>query len=182
MDEDKELTVGDIMTRGVICVDVLDTVKGAAEVMSKNDISAVMVTEKGKGVGIITERDITKKIVAEGENPKNIPSRDIMTSPIITVAPDASIDDAARLMRDNDIRRLIVEYDGKIVGVLSEFDIVRIEPALHMLIREKVKWSLAKNYSAGAGSVTGACEECENYSESLRIIDGRMVCEDCLSE
>lgn len=182
MDEEKELTVGDIMTRGVICVDVLDTVKGAAEVMSKNDISAVMVNENGKGVGIITERDITKKIVAEGENPKNIASRDIMTSPIITVAPNAGIDDAARLMRDNDIRRLIVSHKDKIVGVLSEFDIVRIEPALHMLIRERVMWNLADKYYDGAGSVTGACEECENYSESLRVIDGRMLCSDCLSK
>ena len=181
MDEEKELSVGDIMTRGVICVDVMDTVKGAAEVMSRNDISAVMVTKNGKGLGIITERDITKKIVAEGEDPKTIAAKDVMTAPIITVQPSSSIDEAACLMRDSDIRRLIVENKGKIVGVLSEFDIVRIEPALHHLIREKAKWSLKDNYSEGAGTVTGHCEECENYTEKLRVIDGRVLCDDCLS-
>jgi len=181
MDEDKELFVGDIMTRGVICVDVLDTVKKAAEVMTKNDISAVMVSQKGKGVGIITERDITTKIVAMGEDPKAIASRKIMTKPLITISPRASIEDAARLMRDKDVRRLLVEDKGRIIGVLSEFDIVRIEPALHLLIREKSSWNLAKNYSEGVGTVSGMCEECENYVENLRSIDGRMLCDDCLS-
>jgi CBS domain-containing protein len=182
MDEEKELLVGDAMTRGVICVDIADTVRSAAEVMTKNDISAVIVTKKGEGVGIITERDITTKVVAEGKDAKSISVKDILTKPLITIKPNSSIDEAARLMRDKNIRRLVVEDKGKIVGVLSEFDIVRIEPALHMLIREKSTWSITENYSKGAGSVAGVCEECENYSENLRSLDGRMLCEDCAPE
>ncbi|MFH1834610.1 MAG: CBS domain-containing protein [Methanobacteriota archaeon] len=182
MDEEKELLVGDAMTRGVICVDIGDNVKSVAEVMTKNDISSVIVTEKGDGVGIVTERDITTKIVAGGKDPKMVSVEEIMTRPLITVKPDTSIDDAARIMRDRDIRRLIVEDKDKIMGVLSEFDIVRIEPALHLLIREKSKWNIAEKFFEGAGSVSGSCEECENYSENLRVIDGRMLCDDCLSE
>jgi predicted transcriptional regulator len=182
MDEEKELLVGDAMTRGVICVDVSDTVKTAAEVMSKNNISAVIVTKKGGGIGIITERDIIVKIVTKGKDAGKVTAKQVMTSPLITISPSASIDEAAKLMRDKDIRRLVVESKGKVIGVLSEFDIVKIEPALHMLIREKSKWSIADVLRGGVGAVSGICEECENYSENLRSQDGRMLCEDCLSE
>lgn len=182
MDTEKVLLVGDAMTRGVICVDLKDTVESAAEVMEKNDISAVVVTDKGEGVGIITERDIITKIVTKAKDARNVAVKDIMTQPLITVKPDSDIDEAARVMRDKDIRRLVVSDKGKIVGVLSEFDIVRVEPAMHLLIREKSRWNILDTHSGRTGTVTGICEECENYSEKLRILDGRMLCEDCLSE
>ncbi|MFH1404008.1 MAG: CBS domain-containing protein [Candidatus Altiarchaeota archaeon] len=179
MDEIKDLSVGDVMTRGVICVDVGDTVKNAAEVMKKNDISSVIVVEKGDGVGIVTERDIISKIVAEGKSPETSKIADVMTSPIITINPGADVDDAARIMRDKNIRRILVKDKGKIVGVISEFDIVRVEPALHLLIREHAKWSISEATAASEGKVTGICETCENYSESLVNVDGRLLCDEC---
>jgi len=179
MGEQEDLKVGDAMTRGVICVDVEDTVQKAAEVMKKNDISSVIVIKKGDGVGIVTERDIISKIVAESKDPKRIKISSVMTSPLITIGPEAGIDDAARVMRDKDIRRLVVIKKGKIVGVISEFDIVKVEPALHTLIREKSQWDITSAFAAGEGSVTGICEVCGEYSESLKSVDGRMTCEEC---
>ena len=181
-DKEDELVVWDVMTRGVICVDVKDTVLAAAQVMEKNEISSVIVTEEGDAVGIITERDIITKVVTKGKDVAKVGADAIMTSPLVTVKPDASIDDAARMMRDNDIRRLIVEDKGKVVGVLSEFDIVRVEPALHLLIREHKQWHLHEAAAAGEGEVSGICEACENYSENLTSMDGRMLCEDCRPE
>ncbi len=182
MKDVEDITVRDAMTRGVICVDYKDTVQEAAEVMKKNDISAVIVTKKGEGVGVITERDIICKLVAANKNPNRVAASDVMTSPLITIKPDASIDDAAKTMRDKDIRRLVVKDKDRIIGVLSEFDIVRIEPALHLLIREQYEWKLHDKDAATEGQVSGVCESCETYSETLKSIDGRLLCDECAPE
>ncbi len=163
MREIDEITVGDAMTKGVICVDVEDSVKLAAEVMKKNDISGLLVTKKGDGIGVITERDIISKIVAEGKRPESTPVNDVMSSPLITVSPQASIDDAARLMRDKDIRRLLVEDKGRIIGILSEFDIVKIEPALHLLLKERYAWDISKSQAIAEGRVVGLDDDCGDY-------------------
>jgi CBS domain-containing protein len=155
MEEIEDITVGDAMTKGVICVDVDDSVKLAAEVMKKNDISGILVTKKGEGIGVITESDIIKKIVAQGKAPESTAVADVMSSPPITISPKALIDDAARLMRDKDIRRLIVKENEQIVGILSEFDIVKIEPALHIIMKEKYEWDISKSLALSEGRVIG---------------------------
>lgn len=176
-----ELRVGDVMTRGVIYVRPADNVQMVAEIMKKNDIDSVIVMEKDRGAGIVTDRDIIAKIVAEGKDPRQITVSDIMTAPVITIGPEADIDDAARKMRDKNIRRLIVTRNDKIIGILSEFDIIRVEPALHLLILEHSKWDIA-DLPSSASPITGICEECENYSESLRNVIGRLLCEECSRE
>lgn len=176
-----ELRVGDVMTRGVIYVRPKDNVQGAAEIMRKNDIDSVIVMDKGKGVGIATDRDIIEKVVANGKDPRNVTVSEIMTEPLITIGPEADIDDAARKMRDKDIRRLVVTKNDRIIGIISEFDIIRVEPALHLLILEHSKWDIADLPSL-ASQITGICETCENYSENLRNINGRLLCEECISE
>ncbi len=182
MEEIEEITVADAMTRGVICVDSQDTVMSAAQVMKKNDISGVIVTAKGEGVGVVTERDIICKVIADGLKPASIAVSEVMTSPLITIAPTASIDDAARMMRNKDIRRLVVNDGKRIIGLLSEFDIVRIEPALHLLIKEQSRWDIYEAHAAKTGAISGLCESCENYSDSLANLDGRLICEDCIGE
>ncbi|HHQ45157.1 MAG TPA: CBS domain-containing protein [Candidatus Altiarchaeales archaeon] len=179
MKDTVELKVGDVMTKGVICIDIGDTVQEAAEIMGKNDISSLLVTDKGDGVGVVTERDIIKKVVAKSREPGKIAVQDIMSSPLLTLNPDSSIEEAARLMRDKDIRRVFVTSRDKIVGILSESDIVGIEPALHTLIQEHAVWELSKQHAAEEGLIAGECESCENYSESLRTIDGRLLCRNC---
>ncbi|HEX54593.1 MAG: inosine-5-monophosphate dehydrogenase [Candidatus Altiarchaeales archaeon] len=176
-----ELSVGDAMTRGVIYVRPNENIQRVAEIMKKNDIDSVIVIDNGVGVGIVTDTDIISKIVAEGKDPKRVIVSEIMTSPLITIDPDADIEEAAKVMRDRDIRRLVVTKDGNIVGILSEFDIVRVEPALHLLIREHSQWDIA-DLSPEVGTISGICEVCDNYSESLRPINGRLICEECASE
>jgi CBS domain-containing protein len=175
----EDLTVKDAMTKGVICVDVKDSVQEAAEVMKRNDISAVIVTKKGDGVGIVTERDIICKIVADNKNPKKVCAGDVMASPLITIKPAATLDDAARIMRDKNVRRLVVTDKDRIIGVISEFDIVRLEPTMHTLIREQYDWKIHDAHAATEGQISGECENCENYSEKLTSLDGRLLCEEC---
>lgn len=169
------------MTKGVIYVRPNDNVQRVAELMRKNDIDSVIVMDKGRGIGIVTDRDIIAKIVANGKDPRGITVSRIMTTPLITINPEADIDDAARKMRDRNIRRLIVTKNDRIIGILSEFDLIRVEPALHLLILEHSKWDIA-DLPSPASPITGICEVCENYSENLRNINGRLLCDECSSE
>lgn len=176
-----ELKVGDAMTRGVIYVTPDDNIQRVAAIMKQNDIDSVIVIDDGVGVGIITNTDIIAKVVADGKDPRMVMVSDIMTSPLITIKPEKDIDDAARKMRDNEIRRLVVTQDSNIVGMLSEFDLVRVEPALHLLIREHSQWDIA-DIPANESTISGICEVCSNYSENLRPFNGRLMCEECASE
>lgn len=181
MKQRMELKVGDVMTRGVIYVKPEDNIQRVAEIMRKNDIDSVIVIENGVGIGIITNTDIITKVVADGKDPRRVKVSEIMTSPLITITPNRDIDDAARKMRDNEVKRLVVTRDGKIIGIISEFDIIRVEPALHLLIREHSQWDIA-DLSSPESTISGICEVCDNYSESLRSVDGRLLCEECASE
>ena len=179
MKDAEDIRVADAMTRGVICVGADATIEKVADVMKKNDISSVIVTKKGQGVGIVTERDIICKIVAKNKSPKKTTASEAMTSPLITIKPDTTIDDAARIMRDKDIRRLIVSDKDLIIGVLSEFDIVKIEPTLHLLIREQYDWKISEAHAASEGYVCGICDSCDKYSENLTEYDGQLLCDQC---
>lgn len=178
-----ELTVGDVMTKGVITIEATENVQTAAELMRNHDIDSLIVTEHGDGVGMVTERDIICKIVAPRNDPKSTPISESMTSPLITVGPDEDVDEAARLMRDENIRRLVVtDDDDKIIGLLSDFDITKVEPALHLLIEERSKWDIADIHDVGQGRISGVCEECDNYADRLESISGRLLCDSCRTE
>ena len=176
-----ELTVGDVMTRAVIHMDADEAVQTAAEVMNAQDISSVIVTKKGQGRGMVTERDILSDVVAASRDPKKTRLGDIMRGPLITITPDKDIDEAARLFRDKDIRRIVVvgAKKGEIIGLISEYDIVKVEPALHLLIQEKSRWDVADLDQVEGMSLAGSCESCDNYSENLLSLDGRLLCGEC---
>ncbi|MEM0117338.1 MAG: CBS domain-containing protein [Conexivisphaerales archaeon] len=123
--------VRDLMRKKVFTLSKDKSVKDAAKLMQKNDVSSVLVESGDVIVGIVTERDIVRKIVAEGFDPSKVLLQDIMTSPLIVVSPDATIEDASRLMVTFGVRRLPVMQDRVLVGIISASDI-----AAH-LAREK---------------------------------------------
>ncbi len=176
-----ELSVGDVMTRAVIYVKPSDNIKRVAELMKQHDIDSVLVMERKKGIGILTDTDIIRKVVAEGKDPRDVSVNEIMTSPLVTIEPDANIDDAAKMMAEQRIKRLVVTKNNNIIGIISEFDIVNVEPALSTLIREHNMWSI-EDLSPPPESLSGICESCGNFSEDLRVINGRLLCEECARE
>ena len=122
-------TVEQIMTTNPRTVNVDDTVRDAAVVMRDSDIGDVIVVEDGQVTGILTDRDIVVRAVAEGRDAESTSVADICTSGIQAIEPDASIDDALRMMRDADIRRLPVVKNGRPVGIVSLGDLaVEREP------------------------------------------------------
>jgi CBS domain-containing protein len=98
----------------------------AAKLMIKSKVGAVVVTKAGKPVGIVTERDVLKKVAASSKPAKDIAVKSIMSSPLITIKAIDSIETAAAVMSKNRIKRLVVlEQDGSLAGVLSITDIAR---------------------------------------------------------
>lgn len=116
--------VEEVMTKNVFCVNKDATLREVAQVMRDKQIGDVLVTEQdGTLCGIVTDRDVVVRAVAEGKDPDTIRVTDISSEKLVTLDKNASIDDANKLMRDKAIRRLPIVENGKPVGILSIGDL-----------------------------------------------------------
>jgi len=109
----------DCMSAPVLSLDANSTVREASLYMFKCLVGSLLVKEDDSYIGIITETDITRKLVGQGLNPESTLVTDIMTSPLLTISGELPISDANRFMANNQIRHLAVDIDDKIVGMLS---------------------------------------------------------------
>jgi len=112
------------MSSPVITVDGETTVRDAALLMREKGIGSVVVVERGRPPGIVTERDLLERVVAPCRDPCEVRVKEVMSSPLITIESDESILEAMRRMRERGIRRLIVMEGGEMVGVVSSRDIM----------------------------------------------------------
>jgi len=117
-------TVKDLMTKNVVTIDADKTVVEAAVLMSENDIGDLVVVEKNTPVGIVTERDFVRRVLAERKS-VNTKVSEVMTTPLKVIDPDAPIKEAARRMVNRKIRRLPVIKDNKLVGILTAADFAK---------------------------------------------------------
>jgi len=117
-------TVKDIMTKEVITIEANRTVFEAAQIMTEKDLSCLIVVIKAFPVGILTERDIVRRIVAKRAS-LDTKITEVMTKNLITVEPETSLKEAARIMSANKIRRLPVLKQNKLVGIVVASDFVR---------------------------------------------------------
>ncbi|NOZ77178.1 MAG: CBS domain-containing protein [Euryarchaeota archaeon] len=119
-------TIGDVMARPVKTVPPGATIAEAAKLMKKNRIASLVVVDGERPVGIVTERDIAYKIMAEGKDPST-PVEDVMSKDLKTMGPERSLQDAAKLMAAHVIRHLPVVEGGKLVGIVTIEDILKSE-------------------------------------------------------
>jgi CBS domain-containing protein len=116
-------TVRDIMTKSVQALGPADTVIKAARLMKDLDVGSIPVVEHDLVCGIITDRDIVLRVVASGGDANSQSIRDVMTDRIVVAAPDWDLSRAAKTMADEQIRRLPVVENGKLVGMLALGDV-----------------------------------------------------------
>jgi CBS domain-containing protein len=116
-------SVGDIMTRNPRTVEAGDSVAEAARQMRDGGFGSVLVLDNGQVDGIVTDRDIAVRAVAEGRDPESTQVSEIYSTGVATVEPSQSIEDAVQTMREHDIRRLPVVENGRPVGILSLGDL-----------------------------------------------------------
>jgi isocitrate dehydrogenase len=118
-------TVGDLMTRTLITVTDSETVEAAMHLMADSDISSLVVEPDKKGEwGMLTRRDIIAKIVRAGKNPATTKVKEVATRPVVSVPAETSIREAAGIIAEKSFSRLTVEQGGKIIGIVTETDIV----------------------------------------------------------
>jgi len=117
--------VSDIMSSPVATVEGEVNIRDGALLMTDKRIGSIVITERGQPVGIVTERDMLERVVSLCRDPCETRMKDIMSSPLISTSPDTNILDAMRKMRENRISRLLVMEKDKLIGIVSERDVVR---------------------------------------------------------
>jgi CBS domain-containing protein len=119
-------SIRDVMTSNPSTVDANAPIVEAARIMKQEDAGVVPVIENGRLTGMVTDRDIAIRVVAEGKDPGSTTIGEVASTNLVTVDPQQDLDEALRLMAQHKVRRLpVVEEDGRLVGVLAQADIAR---------------------------------------------------------
>ncbi len=123
------MKIKDVMTKNVAGVDVSDNVMKAAQIMKQHNVGSVPVCDSNRVVGMLTDRDIALRSVAEGVNIHNQTVRDIMSTNPVVGQPDMEVADAAKLMGDKQIRRLPIIENNGLAGIVALGDLA-VEPTM----------------------------------------------------
>jgi CBS domain-containing protein len=170
---EKTIPVKEAMAKKVLTIGSKSTIAKAAKLMSQRGVGSILVVQKGRPIGILTERDILMKIVGVNRMPSKVMVKDIMSSPVLTIGPNTDIAEATRLMAKNRIRRLPVVSGKRLVGIITASDITMIAPELsetfpanrELRQREAIEESV--------------CEVCGEVTPFLYEVNGMWVCENC---
>jgi len=119
----RDQSIGEIMARNIVTLEPSTSVSEAAREMRDNDTGAVIISDGNEISGLLTDRDIVVRAIAEGRNPDDISAGDICSSDLVTLNPNSTIDDAVSAMRKANVRRLPVIENGTPVGVISLGDL-----------------------------------------------------------
>jgi CBS domain-containing protein len=120
------MKVKDVMVEDVKTMSSGESILKATEMMNDSEIGCVIVTEKGKPVGIVTERDILNKVVFNRRNPAETKLKDVMSKPLVTVDPQVKITEAVQVMIRKKIKKLVVAKGDDLLGILSLTDLIQL--------------------------------------------------------
>jgi CBS domain-containing protein len=134
------LSVGETMTRGVKVVREDTSMQEVIATMLKFDISSVVVVQKERPVGLITHKDVLTKALQPEFLPSILTARNVMSTSLVTIGEEASLEEAASLMVKKKVKKLPVIRDGKLVGIITSMDLVREEPRLTKLFEDLLKY------------------------------------------
>ena len=177
-----EVKVEDVMSSPVVTIKDSDTVLAASKLMKKNAIGCVVVTDKkNKPVGLMTERDVVRRVAALDLLPSKVIAGKAMTKPPATVDASVDVTEAAKKMRGLKIRRLVVLERGELKGIITSNDIVDITPALIDVMAEKSQIAPVRP-TKEAQPLNGYCDRCGSWADELKSHDGQFLCDECLAD
>ncbi len=130
------LKVRDVMVREVITVEEDSTVKEAVDIMNEFQIGSLIVLERGKATGIVTERDFLRRVIAGAKDVVNTKVKEIMTTPLVVVEPSTDLEEAVKLMLKSKIKKLAVVDANKLVGIVTLTDIARFQPQMIRMLKK----------------------------------------------
>jgi len=170
------------MSSPVFTIKDTDTVLAASKLMKKNEIGCVVVIDKsGKPVGLMTERDVVRRVAALDLLPSKVQAGKAMTKPPATIDTGADVAEAAKKMRELKVRRLVALEAGKLEGIITSNDIVDITPALIDVMAEKSQIAPIRKTKETA-PLNGYCDRCGSWSDDLKSHDGQFLCDDCMAD
>ena len=170
--------VKNIMSKPAIQINHDKTVQDAAQVMVKHRVGSIIVVKDSNPIGIITETDINKKVVAPGKDPRKLKTKDIMSAPLVFSNPDEDILVTVEKMKKHKVKRIPVVEKGKIVGIVADTDVARASPDMLDILDFRLKMRSFKP-SVEESVTLGICEVCGEYSVGLQFVDDQWVCENC---
>lgn len=178
MSKPEHAFLSEIMTRKVVTVDISERVEEALRLMVKFDIGSIVVVDKQRPVGIITERDVTRAAL-RGDSLLKLPARSLMSRPLQTGTPDMEIWRTFETMLKLGVRRLPIVENEKLVGIITEKDLTRwvlqifYEPNLPSEIR-----SLVKNPEIIALAGRPRCPSCGHYQDDCICVRTQIASEE----
>ncbi|MBI4015333.1 MAG: CBS domain-containing protein [Candidatus Aenigmarchaeota archaeon] len=175
------IKVKDAMISRVATANQSDSAEQGSKIMKEEDVGMLVIMESKKPVGIVTREDIVNKITALNKLPSSIKLKDIMSFPVVMCSPDEDLSTAARTMVKHGFERLPVVSMGKLVGLISDREVLKVAPTLIEILRERL---LMKDDSSNLSEnpTQGECELCNNFSEELKNVNDQWVCTTCVEE
>jgi CBS domain-containing protein len=172
--------VRDIMNSPVVSASTDATIKDIAIKMKEEKIGSIVIMDKEKTLGIITDWDIVSNAVVKDVKPSMIKASDIMQQ-LHTIEGEEGVTEAARILRKHNIKRLGVVYKDRLVGIISASDVIAVTPDLVDVISEKSALIRGET-GRSMGNVSGYCDECGEWSDLLQYEEGTFTCEECRGE
>ncbi len=130
------LKVENIMVEDVVTVEADEVATKAVELMNKHEIGCLIVTKHGKPIGIVTERDLLKRVLAKSKKPAKLKIWQIMSAPLIFGDLDMDIEDTIKFMLKMKIKKLPIVKSGKLLGLVTLTDIVRFQPQIVSILKK----------------------------------------------
>ncbi len=176
-----KMPVKDIMTRDVATVDIKSNIPQLARRMLELDVGSVIITDNKHPVGIVTERDIVRKIISRNLKPSDISVRELMTTPLITIPAGEAVTDAMNRMVKMKIRRLPVVEAGRLIGIVTDIDLIAVSAEMGNIFSDLIKMHREKIFAMEIPQKInrGICEECGDNVDDLLLVNGKLLCESC---
>ncbi|MEE9406119.1 MAG: CBS domain-containing protein [Candidatus Aenigmarchaeota archaeon] len=170
--------VKDVMKSYVVTVGPKAALDEVAKIMSANKIGSVVVVDNGKPVGIVTDFDVVS-VAAKNKNLASEKVSGVMKRNMTTASPGDDLLKAVRTMVKNGVKRAPVIDDGRLVGILTDKEVLIATPDMIEVLSERLKARAAMLPSRESPTISGKCEDCGGYSDELKHANGRWICEDC---
>ena len=119
------LKVREVMVTNLVTIEPNALIFEVAKLMRDKKVGSVIIIKKRKVLGIVTERDLVRRVLAENRDPKTIKIRDVMSTPVFSISPEEDVVNAAHIMRQRGIRRIVVMTGDELVGVITTNDLAR---------------------------------------------------------
>ena len=172
-----QIPLRDVMKNNPTMIGSEATVAKAAKAMCHDEVGSVIILGNGQPIGIVTEEDITCKVVTKDLKPSTVLVKDIMSTPLITVSADKTVGDAAHMMVKHKVRRLpVIDAKKKVIGIVTVRDLLTVSNELNELLTDLIEINREEIIDQGM------CNRCGQMSDDLKRVDNTQLCPRCRDE